>query len=76
MLTVSKAFDMSSATIIERWCGFFLLNPCDIYSCKAVAVECSFLMLCVCIFGMFSVMWGSMIFSKVLAIGDKSDIGL
>ena len=44
---------------------------------RAVVVECSFLKpCCVCVFGMFSVMWGSMIFSKVLAIGDRRDIGL
>ena len=58
----------------------FLLNPGDIFSCmlcKAVAVECSFLKpCCVCISGMFSVMWSSIIFSKVLAIADKRDIGL
>lgn len=41
--TVSKAFDMSSATIIVLSGGFFALKPLMILfviSCSAVVVEC------------------------------------
>src|SRR5271165_2399421 len=80
VFTVSKALDMSRATIIVRWCGFLMLNPCEIFSCilcRAVDVECSFLNpCCVSVLGMFCVMSGSMIFSRILTIGDSKEIGL
>ena len=80
MLTVSKAFDMSRATTTVRFGGFVLLKPwvMVLFSvCSAVVVECCFLKpCCSALFGMLSVMYGSMAFSSVLAIGERREIGL
>lgn len=79
-LTVSKALDMSRATTTVLCGGFFLLKPCVMrlfMLCSAVFVLCLGLKPCCCgMFGMLSVMYGSMIFSSVFDMGDMSAIGL
>ena len=79
MLTVSKALLISRATITVLAGGLFSLKPLMIVLFmlwSAVVVECFCLKPCwYSLFGMFCVMWGSMTFSSVLAIGDSSDIG-
>ena len=78
--TVSKAFDMSRATAMVLLGGFFWLKPCAIVLLmvwSAVVVECCALKpCCVWICGMLFVMCGSIIFSRVLAMGESSAIGL
>ena len=80
MSTVSKALVMSSAVMIVRLGGFLVLKPVVIVLlmlCNAVSVECSFLKPCwneCC--GMCVVMYGSMIFSSVFAMGERREIGL
>ena len=80
MLTVSKALDMSSATTMVLCGGAFWLKPFVMLLfrvCRAVVVECLALKPCWCVVcGMFAVMWGSIIFSRVLAIGVMSAMGL
>jgi len=79
-LTVSKALDMSRAIASVLCGGFCLLNPAVIVLlmiCNAVVVECCFLKPCWWSFSvMLSVMYGSIVFSSVFAIGDSSAIGL
>ena len=43
--------------------------------CIAVTVEC-FYPCCVCVFGMFAVMYVKMLLSSVFAIPERKDIGL
>ena len=78
--TVSKALDMSSATVIVLWGGFAWLRPWVMVvfiSCRAVVVECLVLKPCWKLWeGMFVVMCGSSIFSSVFAMGERSAIGL
>ena len=80
VFTVSNALDMSSATAIVRVGGFLLLNPCVmlLFSvCSAVEVECLALNPCWYeMFGMLDVMYGSMIFSRSLEMGDMREMGL
>jgi len=79
MFTVSKALLRSSETTIVRLGGFVWLKPVEIWLaswCSAVVVECIVLKPCWCsIFGIFGVMCGNRAFSRVLAIGESSDIG-
>ena len=80
MSTVSNAFVMSNDVMIVGFGGLVSLKPVMVSLliwCSAVVVECCFFNPCwVVLFGMFAVMYGSMIFSSVLAMGERSDIGL
>ena len=80
MSTESNAFVMSRDVMIVRLGGFCWLKPVEMVLfiwCSAVVVECCFLKPCCAVtFGMFSVMYGRMIFSNVLAIGERSEMGL
>ena len=77
ILTVSNALDMSSAVIIVLCGGLFLLSPVVMMLCNAVVVECCFLKpCCVGLCVMLLVMYGRMIFSSVLASGDRRAMGL
>ena len=78
-LTVSKAFNMSRAIAIVLLGGLFWLNPVIIWLvrvCSAVVVEWACLKPCWwAIVGMLFVISGRIIFSRILAIGESSDIG-
>ena len=80
MFIVSKAFFISSVTVIGRaggaiWFNHFATMLFNV--CSAVTVECCVVYpCCVCVFGMFSVMFGRMRFSSVFAITERMDIGL
>lgn len=80
ILTVSKALLMSRVTRTVRDGGCFWLKPSLMVLmmlCSAVLVECLGLKPCWCGFGgMLSVMWWRMVFSRTLAIGVRSEIGL
>ena len=77
---MSKALDMSSATAMVLSGGCLLLKPVVIWLFivfSAVVVECWGLKPCWClIVGILSVISGNMIFSRVLAIGDRRAMGL
>ena len=78
--TVSNALLMSSAVPIVRCGGLFALNPVVIMLfmwCSAVVVDLCCLKPCWCSGSvMLFVMCGSMIFSSILEIGERSAIGL
>ena len=80
MLTVSNAFLMSSATVIVRSGGLFWLKPVAMVLfmvCSAVFVEWLLLKpCCVDMCRMLFVMYGSSVFSSVLAITERSEMGL
>ena len=80
MLTVANALLMYSATVIVRSCGWFWLNPVAMVLfilCIAVLVEWLHLKpCCVEMCGMVFVMYGSSVFSSVLAITERSEMGL
>ena len=80
MLTVSKALLRSRDTTIVRSGSWRLLMPCVIWIvswCKAVEVEWCVLKPCWCgLFGMLAVIYGRMIFSMILVMGESSEIGL
>ena len=63
MFIVSKAYLITSATVIVHAEGALCLNPFATVLfnvCSAVTVECCVLYLCcVCVFRMFAVMYGS-----------------
>ena len=80
LFIVSKALLISSATVIVRTGGpIYWLNSFATVlftMCTAVTVECYVLYpCCVGVFGMFSVMQGRRVFSSVLAISERRDIG-
>jgi hypothetical protein len=79
MLTVSKALLMSSETMTVLSAGFLWLNPSVMtlfMLCSAVTVECCALKPCWCsLLSMLFVICGSITFSRVLAMGDSSEIG-
>ena len=70
MFTVSNGLSMSSATVIVRSGGFFLVKPAAIVLfmlCSAALVEWLFLKpCCVETCGILFVMYGSSVFSSVL----------
>ena len=76
---MSNFIDMSSAIAIVLSGGFFILNPVVVVLfivCSAV-VECFVLSQCWCVsFCKWFVIYGRVIFSSVLAIGDSSPVGL
>ena len=78
--TVSKALLMSNAIIIVLCGGCNLLKPLVMVLfmlCNAVVVECLVLKPCWCDrYVMLFVMNGCMIFSSVLAMGERREIGL
>ena len=78
--TVSKALLISSAVPIVRCGGLFALNPVVIMLlmwCSAVVVDLCCLKPCWCSGSVILlVMCGSMSFSSVLAIGERSAMGL
>lgn len=78
-LTVSKALDISSETRTVRAGGFWL-KPSTIelvMLLRAVTVEWFGLNPCCAgLFGISAVMCGRSAFSRTLAIGDKSEMGL
>ena len=80
MLTVSNALVMSSDVMIVRMGGFLWLKPeatTLLILCSAVLVECSFLKPCwKGSEGTNFVMIVRMIFSSVLARGERREIGL
>ena len=80
MLTVSNALLMSSATVIVPSGGLFRLKLVVMVLfmlCCAVLVEWLLLKpCCVEIRGMLFVMYGSSVFSSVLAITERSEMGL
>ena len=71
---------MSSATVIVRSGGLFWLKPVAMVLfmlCIAVLVEWLLLKpCCVEMCGMLFVMYGSSVFSSVVAIAERSDMGL
>ena len=77
---VSKAFLISSATVIVRAGGAIWLNPFTTVLftvCSAVTVECCVLYLGrVGVFGMFAVIKGRRLFSRVFAITEMRDMCL
>ena len=79
MFTVSKALLRSRETTMVRCGGCGWLKPWIIWFviwCRAVVVEWRVLKPCWCfIWGRLGVMYGRRTFSKVLAIGESSDIG-
>ena len=80
MFIVSKALLISSATVIVRAWGAIWLNPFAtvLFTVNnAVTVECCVLYpCCVGVFGMFAVMYGRRLFSRVFAIPEKRDMGM
>ena len=78
-LTVSNALDMSRAIVMVLLGGRFWLNPVMMWFvrvCKAVVVECAFLKPCWWdVGGMWFVISGRIIFSRVLAIGESNEMG-
>ena len=73
MFIVSKAFLISSATVIIRSGGAIWLNPFATVLftvCSDLTVEC-----CVGVFGMFAVMYGRRLFSSIFAITERRDMG-
>ena len=80
MFIVSTSLLISSATMIVRAAEVICLNPFAtvLFSvCSAVTVECCVLYpCCVGVFGMLAVMLGRMLFSRVLAITERGDMGL
>ena len=80
MLTVSNALLMSSSTVIVRSGGLFWLQPVAMVLfmlCSAMLVEWLLLKpCCIEICGMLFVIYGSSIFCKVLAITERSQMGL
>ena len=79
MFIVSKAFLISSATVIVRASGAIWLKPLDtvLFSvCSAITVECC--VLCPCCMGVFGViddMQGRSV-SSIFAITERMDMGL
>ena len=80
MLTVLNALLMSSAIVSMRSGGLFWLEPVAMVLfmlCSTVLVEWLLLKPCyVEMCGMLFVMYGSSVFSSVLAITDISELGL
>ena len=80
MFIVSKALDMSREVMIVRLGGFFVLKPAVIVLLiwwRAVVVECFFLKPCWNVWvSVCSVMKGTTSFSRVLAMGERREIGL
>ena len=80
MFIVSKALLISNTTVIVRAGGAIWLNPFAtvLFSvCSAVTVECCVLYpCCMGVFGMFAVMLGRTLFSRVFAITERGDMGL
>ena len=79
MLTVPNALLMSSATVSVRSGGLFWLKPVQMVLfmlCSAVLVEWLLLKPCCVESGMLFVMYGSSVFSSVVAITERSEMGL
>ena len=80
MLTVSNALLMSSATVIVCSSGLFWLKPVAMVLfmlCSDVFVDWLPLKpCCVEMCGMLFVMYGSSVFSSVLVITERSEMGL
>ena len=80
MFIVSKDLLISSATVIVGAGGTIWVNPFATVLftvCSVVTVECCVLYpCCVCVFGMFAVMYGRWLFSSVFAITERRDMGL
>ena len=78
--TVSNALDISSAIASVLCGGLCWLKPVVMMLfilCRAVVVECCFRKPCWCVCGVkLDVRYGRIIFSRVLAIGEMSAIGL
>lgn len=78
--TVSKALDMSNAMAMVLSGGLLLLNPVTMVLfilCSAVVVDLCCLKPCWCSGSvMLFVICGRSIFSSVLAMGDRSAMGL
>lgn len=76
---MSNAFDMSRATDMVRFGGFWLKPVVIVFVmvCNAEVVECCFLYACwYVMLLMLLVMSGRRIFSRTLAMGERRDIGL
>ena len=72
-----ECFVLSIATVIVRSGGLLWLNMVLIMLCSAVFVEWLLLKpCCVEMGGMLFVMYGSSVFSSVLAITERSEMGL
>ena len=80
MFIVSKALLISGARVIVRTGGVIWLNhfATVLFSvCSAVTVECCVLCpCCMCVFGMFAVIYGRRLFSSVFAITERRDMRL
>ena len=80
MFIVSKAFLISSATVIVRTGEAIWLNPFATMLfnvCIAVTIECCVLyQCCMSVSGMFAVIQGRNPFSSVFAITKKREMGL
>ena len=80
MLTVSNALLMSSAIVIVHSGGLFWLKPVAMVLfvlCSAVLVEWLLLKpCCVEMCGMLFVMYGSIVFTSVFAITERTEMGL
>ena len=80
MFIVSKALLISNATVIISRRGSHLVEPLCygvVTVCSVVTVECCVLYpCCVGVSGMFAVMQGGRLFSSVLAITERRDMGL
>ena len=78
--TVSKALLMSSATAMVLCGGWFMLKPFVmmlLMLCSAVVVECFVRNPCWCCGDVIlAITYGCIIFSSVLAMGDRREIGL
>ena len=79
MFIMSKALLILSAALIVHAGGAIWLNPFAtvLFSvCTAVTVECCVLYpCCMGVFGMLSVMLGRRLFSSVVAINERRDMG-
>ena len=79
MFIVSKALLISSATVIVRAVGAIWLNPFATVLfnvCRAVTVEyCVLYQSFLGVFGMCAVMYGRRLFSSILAITERRDMG-
>ena len=77
---VSKALLMSRATAMVLCGGWFMLKPFVmmlLMLCSAVVVECFVRNPCWCCGDVIlAIMYGCVIFSSVLAMGDRREIGL